>query len=99
MFEAAQDARRRRRRTRSPAVPHRRGGPRVATWHLSRRTAWPRYPPTREEIHVDRFPRALLAGVALTFALTSPAGAAKDPLKVSEDLREDVRVSGIRAHL
>jgi Zn-dependent M28 family amino/carboxypeptidase len=48
---------------------------------------------------VDRSPTALLAGIALTFALASPAGAAPNPLKVSQDLREDVKVSGIRAHL
>lgn len=48
---------------------------------------------------MDRSIRALLTGVALTLALAPTAGAAQDPLKVSEDLREDVRIGGIRAHL
>jgi Zn-dependent M28 family amino/carboxypeptidase len=41
----------------------------------------------------------VLTTVALTLALAPSESAAKDPLKVSENLREDVKVSGIRAHL
>ncbi len=48
---------------------------------------------------MDRSIRAVLIGIALTFALAPAAGAAPNPLKVSEDLREDVKTSGIRAHL
>ncbi len=48
---------------------------------------------------MDRFIRALLTGLALTLLIAPAASAARDPLKVSEDLREEVRVSGIRAHL
>jgi Zn-dependent M28 family amino/carboxypeptidase len=47
---------------------------------------------------VDRFTRVVLATVATTLALAPAAGAAKDPTKVSQELRDDVTVGGIRAH-
>ena len=48
---------------------------------------------------MDRSTRALLTGIALTLAFVPAAAAAHDPMKTSEDLREDVKVSGMRAHL
>ena len=48
---------------------------------------------------MDRSIRALLTGIALTFAFVPAAAADHDPMKTSEDLREDVKVSGMRAHL
>jgi len=48
---------------------------------------------------VDRCTSALLTSLALTLAIAPAASAAPDPLRVSEDLREDVKVNGIRAHL
>ncbi len=48
---------------------------------------------------MDRTTRAVLVGIALTFALVPSAAAAPNALRVSEDLREDVKTSGIRAHL
>ncbi|MEA2143250.1 MAG: hypothetical protein QOI64_1680 [Solirubrobacteraceae bacterium] len=48
---------------------------------------------------MDRSTRALLTGIALTLAFVPTAGANHDPLKTSQDLREDVKVAGIRAHL
>ena len=48
---------------------------------------------------MDRSIRALLAGMALTLALAPAAQADHDPMKTSKDLREDVKVAGIRAHL
>jgi Zn-dependent M28 family amino/carboxypeptidase len=47
---------------------------------------------------VDRFTRVLLATVAMTLAIAPAALAAPDPNKVSQKLRDDVTVSGIRAH-
>jgi len=47
---------------------------------------------------VDRSTRVLLASVALTLAFAPAASAAKDPNRVSQKLREDVTVGGIRAH-
>jgi Zn-dependent M28 family amino/carboxypeptidase len=48
---------------------------------------------------VDRSTRALLTSIALTLAFVPAAAADHDPMKTSEDLREDVKVSGMRAHL
>ena len=48
---------------------------------------------------MDRSTRALLTGVALTLAFVPAAAADHNPFKTSKDLREDVKVSGIRAHL
>jgi hypothetical protein len=46
---------------------------------------------------VQRSIRAVLAAVILAFALAAPA-VAKDPNKVSKDLREAVTLSAVRAH-
>ena len=46
---------------------------------------------------MQRSIRAVLATVILTFAL-APTAVAKDPNKVSKDLREAVTLSGVRAH-
>ena len=48
---------------------------------------------------MDRSARAVLTGIAVTLVCVPSASAAPSPLKVSEGLREDVRVAGIRAHL
>jgi Zn-dependent M28 family amino/carboxypeptidase len=47
---------------------------------------------------VDRFTRVVLATVATTLALAPAATAAPDPNTVSQELRDDVTVGGIRAH-
>lgn len=47
---------------------------------------------------MDRFTRVLLATVATTLAFAPAASAAQDPNKVSQKLRDDVTVGGIRAH-
>ena len=81
-----------------PRLAHTAPRSRVATAHLPRHVVRAA-PPHREEIHVDRSTRAVLTSVALILALAPSAAAAKDPLKVSEDLRENVKVKGIREHL
>jgi Zn-dependent M28 family amino/carboxypeptidase len=47
---------------------------------------------------VARSTRVVLATVALTLAFAPTAPAAKDPNKVSQELRDNVTVGGIRAH-
>jgi Zn-dependent M28 family amino/carboxypeptidase len=47
---------------------------------------------------VERSSRTMLAGVALTLAFAPAATAAPDPNKVSQQLRDDVTVGGVRAH-
>jgi Zn-dependent M28 family amino/carboxypeptidase len=47
---------------------------------------------------VDRFTRVALATVATVLALAPAATAAPDPNSVSQELRDDVKVGGIRAH-
>jgi Zn-dependent M28 family amino/carboxypeptidase len=47
---------------------------------------------------VDRVTRMVLATLAMALALAPAAGAAKDPNKVSQQLRDEVTVGGIRAH-
>ncbi|MEA2223471.1 MAG: hypothetical protein QOH83_1847 [Solirubrobacteraceae bacterium] len=47
---------------------------------------------------MDRFTRVVLATVATTLALAPAATAAPDPNTVSQELRDDVTVGGIRAH-
>jgi Zn-dependent M28 family amino/carboxypeptidase len=47
---------------------------------------------------VDRVTRIALATLAMALALAPAAGAAKEPNKVSQQLRDDVTVGGVRAH-
>lgn len=47
---------------------------------------------------MDRVTRMALATLAMTLALAPAAGAAKNPDKVSQQLRDEVTVGGIRAH-